>query len=248
MAVLVFIYGLITGSFLNVCIYRIPRQMSVVNPPSACPACGHRLRWFELVPLVSFIIQRGRCLSCSAAVAWRYPIVEILTGAFFSLSYYLYGLSIDFWTVIILASLMLVVAFIDIEHRIIPNRLVIFGLAAGLVMGLLRPDAGIVFMAKGLLAGFGALFAVAVLSRGQMGFGDVKLAAVMGLFLGWQEVLLALFLAFLAGAIYGIFLMVFMGKGRKTAVPFGPFLAGATIAVYLWAEQITLWYIQAILG
>jgi len=248
MAVLVFIYGLITGSFLNVCIYRIPRQMSVVNPPSACPACGHRLKWFELVPLVSFIVQRGRCRNCSAAVSWRYPLVEILTGAFFSLSYYLYGLSIDFWTVIILASLMLVVAFIDIEHRIIPNRLVVFGLAAGLVMGLLRPDAGIVFMAKGLLTGFGALFAVAVVSRGQMGFGDVKLAAVMGMFLGWQEVLLAIFLAFLAGAVYGIFLMVVMGKGRKTAVPFGPFLAGATILVYLWSEQIISWYLRVILG
>ncbi len=248
MAVLVFIYGLITGSFLNVCIYRIPRQMSVVNPPSACPACGHRLRWYELVPVVSFIMQRGRCRKCTAAVAWRYPIVEIFTGAVFCLSYYLYGLSIDFWTVIILASLMLVVAFIDIEHRIIPNRLVIFGLAVGLVMGLLRPDAGIVFMAKGLLAGFGTLFVVAVVSRGQMGFGDVKLAAVMGLFLGWQGVLMAIFMAFLAGAVYGIFLMVVMGKGRKTAVPFGPFLAGATITVYLWSHQIISWYIRVILG
>ncbi len=248
MAAIVFIYGLISGSFLNVCIYRIPRQMSVVNPPSACPACGHRLKWFELVPVVSFIVQRGRCLSCSAAVSRRYPIVELLTGVIFYLSYYLYGLSIDFWTVIILASLMLVVAFIDIDIRIIPNRLVLFGLAAGLVVGLFRPEAGIVFMVKGLLAGFGSLFAVAVLSRGQMGFGDVKLAAVMGIFLGWEGVLMAIFLAFLAGAVYGIFLMAVMGKGRKTAIPFGPFLSGATITVYFWSEQIISWYFRVILG
>ena len=248
MTAIIFFYGVIIGSFLNVCIYRIPRQMSVVSPSSACPACGHRLRWFELIPILSFIIQRGRCLKCKAAVSCRYPLVELSTGVIFGLSYYIYGLSVDFWTVIILASLMLVVAFIDIDYRIIPNRLVLFGLAAGLFMGLLRPEAGIIFMAKGLLTGFGLLLAVAVLSRGQMGFGDVKLAAVMGLFLGWQGVLVAICIAFLAGAVYGIFLMIFKGKDRKTAIPFGPFLSGTTLIAYLWSERIISWYIQVTFG
>lgn len=241
------LFGLIIGSFLNVCIYRIPRKESIAYPPSTCPQCGKRLVWFELIPVLSYLLQLGKCRNCRLHVSLQYPLVELLTGTLFLFSYLIYGLSVEFWTAITLASLMIVAAFIDIEHKIIPNKLIIAGLAAGILLGLFRPGAGMLFILKGFSAGFVPMFLIAVISRGQMGFGDVKLAGVMGVFLGWNAVLAAVFLAFTAGAVYGIVLMVFCGKSRKTAVPFGPFLAGAAIISFLWLDQLALWYFRLIM-
>lgn len=246
MTTLIFIFGLIIGSFLNVCIYRLPRKKSIISPRSACPACGRQLAWFDLIPVVSYILLRGQCRYCGTAVSRRYPLVEVLTGAMFSLAYVRLGATIDFLTAVVLVSVMVTAAFIDIEHKIIPNSLVLFGFAAGVALGLLRAEAGVKFIGLGFLAGFGLLFLVAVLSRGQMGFGDVKLAAVMGVFLGWQGVLTAFFIAFIGGAVYGLFLMIFKGKSRKTAVPFGPFLAGAEVISLFWSSEIINWYLNFI--
>jgi len=244
---LIFLFGLLIGSFLNVCIHRIPRQESIVFPPSACPACGRRLGWAELVPVFSFLAQKGRCRHCKSGISRRYPLVELLTGAVFALAFEQYGLSMEFLTLTTLASLMTVVAFIDKDYRIIPNRLIMFGLITGIMYSAFRQGFGILPAVLGLAAGFGLLFLVAVLSRGQMGMGDVKLAAVMGAYLGWQGVLLALFLAFMAGAFYGIFLMAFCGRSRKTAIPFGPFLAVASVAAFIWAENIISHYLEIVL-
>lgn len=247
MKTLILIFGLIIGSFLNVCIYRIPVKKSLVFPRSSCQYCNRILGWYELIPVLSYLLQFGKCRQCRSHISLQYPLVEILTGVLFLFSYLIYGLTMDFWTAIILASLMIVVAFIDIEHKIIPNKLVIAGLTAGILLGLFRPGAGILFILKGFSAGFLPMFMIAVISRGQMGFGDVKLAGVMGVFLGWKAVLAAVFLAFTGGAVYGIFLMIFLGKSRKTAVPFGPFLAGAAIISFLWLDELASWYIRLIM-
>lgn len=241
-----FIFGAVIGSFLNVCIYRIPLKKSIVSPPSSCPGCGHRLSWIDLIPVISYLALCGKCRQCGVSISYRYCLVEVLTGSIFMMAFLKFGLGTKFLTAIILASLMIVIAFIDIDHRIIPNRLVVFGLISGIIMGFLRPNAEIYFMFFGTLTGFGLMFLIALASRGQMGFGDVKLAAVMGVFLGWQGVLLAIFLAFFTGAVYGVLLILFKGQGRKTAVPFGPFLACATVASFLWANQMISWYLKLV--
>jgi leader peptidase (prepilin peptidase)/N-methyltransferase len=247
MPVLVFSLGLIIGSFLNVCIYRIPRNQSVVCPGSCCPQCGKRLAWFELIPVFSYIFIKGRCRHCRAGVSWRYPLIEILTGFLYYLAYRQFGLGFSFLNLAFLVSLLVVVSFIDIEFHIIPNRLVLLGLVVGLALGLMRPGNPVWFMVLGTAAGFGLMLLVAFLSGGRMGYGDVKLSAVLGLFLGWQAVLLAIFFAFAGGAVYGLILMLFFGKSRKTPVPFGPFLAAAAIVAYMWSEPIISWYLRVII-
>ena len=247
MAFLIAVLGLTVGSFLNVCIYRIPKQQSIVSPGSRCPRCGNRLAWFELIPVCSYLLLKGRCRSCRAPVPGRYLLVEVLTGAVFYLEYTRLGSSQDFLTMAFLSSIMIVAAFIDLDHRIIPNRIVLFGLVSGIVLGLISAKAGVAFMALGMTTGFGLLLLVAVISRGQMGMGDVKIAAVMGVFLGWQAVLLAIFFAFSGGGLYGLFLIVFRGKSRKTAVPFGPFLALGTIITINWSAQIISWYLNFVI-
>lgn len=248
MPVLVLFLGLIIGSFLNVCIYRIPRNQSVIHPGSGCPQCGHRLAWFELIPVFSYVFIKGRCRHCGASVSWRYPFVELLAGCLFYLIYLQFGPGFNFLNLAVLVSLLVVISFIDIEFHIIPNTLVLIGLVAGIALGLMRPGSPVWFMALGLTAGFGLMLIVALLSGGRMGYGDVKLSAVLGVFLGWQAVLLAIFFAFAMGAVYGLILMLAFGKSRKTPVPFGPFLAAAAIAAYLWSEPIILWYLHQMLG
>ncbi|MHB9094399.1 MAG: prepilin peptidase [Eubacteriales bacterium] len=246
MAAIIVILGLIIGSFLNVCIYRIPLNKSVVYPGSGCPHCGRRLAWFELLPVVSCIFIRGRCRYCGTTLSWRYPFVEISTAVIFTYAYIKYGITAEFGAVVTLASLMTVASFIDIDYKIIPNRLVLTGLFLGTVIGAARADAGLAFIGLGFAAGFGLMFLVAVVSRGQMGLGDVKLSAVMGVFLGWKAVLVAIFFAFTGGALYGLFLMAVMGQSRKTAVPFGPFLAVAAVLSVLWSDEIISWYLNLV--
>ncbi|HWI54136.1 MAG TPA: prepilin peptidase [Desulfobacteria bacterium] len=247
MLLFIFVFGLLIGSFLNVCIYRIPSGQSIAFPPSSCPQCGKRLTWYELIPVLSYVMQCGRCRKCSTSISIIYPLVELLTGILFVSSYLRYGYTVEFLTAAILVSIMIVAAFIDITHKIIPNKLVLFGLAVGIPLGLFRFDAGPIFILAGFAAGFIPMFLIAVISGGQMGFGDVKLAGVMGVFLGWKGVLVAILLAFFAGAVYGLFLMIVLGRGRKTAVPFGPFLAFSSVICYLWLDTIISWYFSIIL-
>lgn len=244
MPVLIFILGLIVGSFLNVCIYRIPRNMSIIHPGSTCPRCGHRLAWFELLPVLSYFFIRGRCRHCKADISRRYPAIEILTGFLFFAAFNQFGLSVKFFDLAVLTSLLVIISMIDIEFYIIPNRLVFLGLVAGMALGIMKDGDTLRFMAIGLAAGFGLMLLVALLSGGRMGYGDVKLSAMLGVFLGWQAVLLAIFFAFAGGAVYGLFLMLALGKSRQTAVPFGPFLAAAAIATYLWYEPVISWYLH----
>ncbi len=233
--------GLTTGSFLGLCITRIPRGESVVYPPSHCDACGRRLGPLELMPVLGYLIYRGRCRNCGTPVPWWYPGIELLTAAIYLSLWQRFGFSPLTVKYAFLASLLLVIAGVDLQTCTIPDPLVWLGLAGGLVF---LPLGEMPWPAALLGAGLGGglLLLIAVLSRGGMGGGDVKVGLVMGLFLGWQEVLLALFLAVLAGAVAGLLLVLLGRRGRRDPLPFAPFLALGTMSTIWWGTTIINWY------
>lgn len=247
------LFGLILGSFLNVCIYRLPRGQSVVVPRSFCPNCGKFIRWFDNIPLASFLWLKGRCRSCRGKISLRYPLVELLTG-FFSLAVLLKfgsGLPYLFYFPLLIAPLI-VVTFIDLEHLLIPDRISLPGIAAGLLSAaLLSPLSLMPSLLQsliGILAGGGTLFLVSwfyekLRHQQGIGGGDVKLAAMLGAFFGWKGIFLVLFLSSLLGSVTGLLLMVLFRRGLKTVIPYGPFLAAGAILYLFYGEKIIAWYL-----
>ena len=241
------VMGLIIGSFLNVCIYRLPRNISLSRPVfSFCPQCGHRLYPKDLIPVISFIFLAGKCRYCKNIVSIRYVLVEVLTGFLFGLVYHYYQ-DITVFPVLLFVSALIALTFIDLEHKIIPDKLNYFTGAAGIILGLLTGYQSLISMALGFIVGFGLLLLVCVLSRGGMGGGDIKLAGVMGIYLGWQLTLLALFIGFLAGGLFGLYLLLAAKKSRKEMVPFGPFLALGSLIALLWGQGLLDWYFSFLL-
>ncbi len=239
-----FIIGIIIGSFLNVVIYRLPKNKSIVSPPSSCGSCGHRLGRLDLVPVLSYIFLKGKCRHCGERISIRYPLVELLTGGLFALLFWRFGLSFDFVRFAVLSCILVSAAFIDIDHRIIPDKLNLFGIVTGLVFIFLPDSLTIKNALLGLVVGGGLLLLVAVISRGAMGGGDIKLFAVIGLFLGLEKTIVALFLTFLLGGIAGIILVATKIKSRKDYIPFGPFIGiGAFIAI-MWYNQLIIYYLK----
>jgi leader peptidase (prepilin peptidase)/N-methyltransferase len=240
------ILGLITGSFLNVCIYRIPKGQSVVFQPSKCPDCGSRIRFRHMVPVISYLLMRGRCTHCKSRVSAVYPFAELLTGVLYLLLLYRFGFGLDFIKYSFLLSLLIVTGFIDYEYHIIPDRLVMAGVSTGTVFMLINGEHSPMFYITGVILGSGILLAVNLLSGGGMGIGDIKLMAVIGLFLGWQNTLTVLFLSFVTGGIAGALLLFTGKKGMKDAVPFGPFLGGAAAAAVFLGQQMISLYLRLI--
>ncbi len=247
---LIFVFGAVLGSFTNVVIHRLPRHQSLVFPGSRCPQCGAPIRPVENIPIVSFLLLRGRCRSCGQRIAWRYPVVELAAGVMLAVLWVhelpvSRGSSIafvrEFTTSAIFALMLLAVFFIDLEHRIVPNAISYPGLALGLLLAIPQ---GRFVNAVVSAAGAGLLFLlIAVVSRGGMGGGDVKLAAMLGAFLGWPAIAVALLLAFALGAGVGILLIV-VGRGsRKTPIPFGPALALGAVVALVAAGPIVRWYL-----
>ena len=229
--------GLIVGSFLNVCIYRLPRGLSVVRPPSACPGCATRIRWYDNVPVFSFLLLRGRCRACGRSISLQYPLVELATGLLFlaaSRDPLAPAVLLGTWSWI---SFLIIVTVVDLHHRIIPDALTLPGTLLALGVRALRTNS----LSEGLLGlavGGGILFLVGWLYRRAtgiegMGEGDVKLMAMVGAFLGWRGALVVIFLGSVAGAAVGITLMFRRRAGRRTALPFGTFLAPTALAVLL---------------
>ena len=240
--VFVFLLGACVGSFLNVCIYRIPLGKSVVSPPSHCMSCENRLGFPELIPILGYLLLRGRCKYCGATFSCQYPLVELFTALAYTAVWFRFGytwLTLAMW---VFMSILIAASVIDYYHQIIHNRLVLIGLVVGVPLIALQSwddlKSGLMaFLAAGLF-----LLAIAVVSRGGMGGGDIKLGAMMGLYLGLTNLAIAFFLAFLIGGVTGLVLMLAKRKGRKDAVPFGPFLSlGALLAVF-WGENIASWY------
>ncbi|OPL08113.1 MAG: hypothetical protein AVO33_01970 [delta proteobacterium ML8_F1] len=248
LGVMVIILGIVIGSFLNVVIYRVPEGESLIHPGSHCPHCNEPLRGKDLVPLVSYLLQGGRCRYCKERVSVRYPLVEGLTGLVFYLGYLLLGPD---WVTLTgyfgYASLAIAIAFIDYDHQIIPDGLVVFGLlwstgirgAGTLIEGspFITLDA-----LWGLLAGGGMFLLIAILSKGGMGGGDVKYMALVGYATGLTSVVLVMFLSFVIGAALSIVLLVSRIKGRKEAIPFGPFISIGWLLTLLFQEPMIQWY------
>lgn len=245
---LFFLTGLIIGSFLNVCIYRVPRGESIVFPPSRCPKCGQRLKPKHLIPVVSFIMLSGKCSYCRGKISPVYPAVEITAAVLFTVLFSRFGMGLLFLKYSLFASLLIVISFIDLKTQIIPDSLIVTGLVSGLAFTLIDKNSSFLASLVGALLGSGILLLIAILSRGGMGGGDVKLMAVIGLFLGWRRVLVTLFIGFLSGGIISLFLLLTRKKGRKDAIPFGPFLSTAALVSALYGEEIIYLYLNLVAG
>lgn len=245
MVALPLVFGLLVGSFLNVVISRVPEGRSVWAPRSACPQCGALIGWYDNIPLVSFLALRGRCRGCQASIPWRYPMVEAATGIAFALAYVLLGPTPEFLIAAALLGALIAITAIDLQHQIIPDVITLPGIAVGFVANSLLP-AGVGWLQSliGIAVGGGLFFAIIVLSGGGMGGGDMKLGAMLGAFLGWKLGLLSLLLGVLAGGTVAVALLLFGRKGRKEAIPFGPYLALGGAVALLWGDQVLAWYLS----
>lgn len=238
---LAFIFGAAIGSFLNVCIFRIPAKESIVKPLSQCPHCHHPIRIYDNIPIISFIILRARCRDCEGKISWQYPLVELITGILSLLLFMKFGPTLNFLVFFIFTAVLLVISFIDLEHQIIPDILSlpgipVFSLAAIFIVKVPWHEVLI-----GLLAGGGILFAIAfvyewITKREGMGGGDIKLLALIGGFLGWKALIFVLLFSSFAGALVGVALMIIKRQDMKYAVPFGPFLSAAAIAYLFFGD------------
>lgn len=241
------LFGSIIGSFINVCIYRLPRGESIVFPPSRCPACKEKILPRDNIPVISYLLLWGGCRSCGARISPLYPLVEMICALLFAVYLARFGLSWILIPYLLLASAMVAVFFIDLEHQIIPDSITIPGMAAGLAFSALLPHS-LVEGLTGLFAG-GLFFFLAaaashvLLKKEGMGGGDIKMAAMMGAFLGWKVLMVAIFISLMTGSAVAVILLATGKRGRKDAIPFGPFLALGTIAASLWGIEIFDWYL-----
>jgi leader peptidase (prepilin peptidase)/N-methyltransferase len=239
--------GLAVGSFLNVCVHRLPRRQSVVHPGSRCPRCEYVLRWYDNIPVVSYVLLRGRCRKCRESIAIRYPALEIATLAVFLVHGAVFGWSALLVVRLLFACAMVVLFAIDLEHHLLPDVITLPGIVAGLLFSLVLPP-GIVDALLGVLVGGGVLWLIGEAYyrySGQegMGGGDVKMLAMIGAFLGWKLVLVTLVLSSVAGSLIGVLVIAFKRGGMKYALPYGTFLALGALAASLAGERLVNWYL-----
>jgi len=245
------VFGLIIGSFLNVVAYRVPQNLSIVTPPSACPQCGHAIRWYDNIPVVSWFVLRGRCRDCGKRIPVRYPLVEAATGALFAGVFLLIG---GAWTLpafLLFGGTTMVLILTDLDHKRIPNRILYPATVAAvllLIMGA-AADEALSAVPRALAGGavyFALLLVIALLARGGFGMGDVKLSFLLGVFLAfrsWEVLWTGIFLAFLIGGAVSLLLLVTRRKGRKDAIPFGPPLIIGSWASLAWGAALVEWYL-----
>ena len=238
-----FLFGLVIGSFLNVVIGRLPEGKSLWRPGSACDRCGTPIRWYDNVPVLSWLHLRARCRSCGAVISWRYPAVELSTALLFAVAAYRFGPSLDLVPAIVLLSALVAITGIDLDHQIIPDAITLPGVAAGAALSIAIHPNSWLDTALGIVVGGGLFLVIIVVSRGGMGGGDMKLGAMMGAFLGWKLVLLAILLGVFAGGAVAIALLATGSRGRKDPVPFGPFLALGAILSLFWGDGLLGWYL-----
>lgn len=241
------LFGLLVGSFLNVCIYRLPRGTSVVWPASACGSCKRELRWFENIPIVSWAVLGAKCARCKAPISLQYPLVEAITAVLFVLVAATTPVGPLLAARLLFVCALIVLFGIDLEHQILPNAITLPGIAVGLAFSLAGPPGWRASLA-GILLGGGVLYAIAyayylVRKEEGLGMGDVKMLAMIGAFLGWQAVLLTLVLASFAGALIGLAMIALQRGSMKYALPFGTFLAIGALVAMLAGQPIIDWYV-----
>lgn len=255
------VVGLCIGSFLNVIIYRLPLELSIVRPRSHCPGCGTMIAWYDNIPVVSYLLLGARCRSCKMRISPRYPLVELLTGFLFVAVYNRFGLdplTLVFWVV---TAGLVVGTFVDFDHMIIPDSVSIGGMGFGLVASALVPTlhgaetwtASLLKSGIGLVVGFGLLWLVSVAGRwafkkDAMGFGDVKLLGAIGALLGFSGVIYTVLISSLFGTMVGVLLIAFSGRAWQSRIPYGPYLAAAALSWMLGGDQLWNWYVGFITG
>lgn len=246
LTVLLGLLGLIVGSFLNVCIYRLPRRESVNWPGSHCTACNRPLSWYENVPIVSWLVLRGRCRTCGERISVVYPLVELITGVLFVAGYAIYGWTPMLAVRLAFACAMVVLFAIDLRHHLLPNVITVPGIVIGFLLSLVLPP-GWKASLIGLVAGGGVLFAIAegyYRLRGVegLGMGDVKMLSMIGAFLGWKLMLVTLILGSFAGSLIGVGVIALGRGGMKAALPFGTFLAVGALTAAVAGDPLVEWY------
>lgn len=243
-----FVFGLIVGSFLNVCICRLPKNESIVSPPSHCPVCSYQISWYDSIPLLSYLLLRGKCRGCGAHISPQYPLVELLNGILSLLLFLRFGPTLAFAALFLFCSALVVITFIDIEHQIIPDEISLPGIIVGFVLSFFIPGHTWLNSLFGILLGGGSLLLVAWLyqrltGKEGMGGGDIKLLAMMGAFLGWKAVPFIIFASSLIGSIIGVSIMLLQKKDGKLAIPFGPYLAFAAVLYIFYGRPLIRWYL-----
>ncbi len=271
-SIVVFLFGLVIGSFLNVCIVRLPRGRSIVNPPSHCPRCKEPIRFYDNIPIISFLLLRGKCRSCGEPISWRYPLVELMNGLLYVWTLRVFGPGGEAFLVMVLSSALIVITFIDLDHQIIPDIITLPGILAGLTfapffmyplgdtlpfrLGSLLPGSGpylIAFINSfiGMIIGGVPLLAIGWVWEKlrhveAMGGGDVKLMGMVGSFLGWKGALLTIMLGALSGSVVGVLLIALKRHKMEKVIPFGPFLATGALVSAFYGPDIISWYLGLI--
>ncbi len=239
-----FVFGAAIGSFLNVCIHRIPLKASIIKPGSRCPFCQHPLRFYDNLPIVSYLWLKGKCRDCGAKISWRYPVVELLTAVLAVMLFVKFGLTLKFLVHFLFVSALVVITFIDLDHQIIPDIITLPGIPLFFLAAVFICQIHWLESLIGLLIGGGVLFTIAILyeliaKREGMGGGDIKLLAMIGAFFGWKSLLFILLFSSLLGAMIGLTTILIKKQDMKYAVPFGPFLSAAAVAYIFFGEGIT---------
>jgi len=239
---IVFILGILIGSFLNVCIFRIPLKQEIVYTPSHCMTCGYKLKWYDNIPIISYLQIGGKCRQCRSKLSIQYPLIELSNGAAYLGLYWRYGLTWQLGMMCILFSTLLVISMIDINHQIIPNSILTFLMIVSTVY--------VVFLSKtyissivGFFAVSGLLLLISIISKGKMGGGDIKLMAVCGFLLGWQNILVSLVLGSILGSAVGITLIVFKFIKKNQLIPFGPYLSVGIMLAAVYGNDLVDWYL-----
>ena len=241
-AVTLFIFGLSIGSFANVCIYRLPKKQSVVFPASYCTTCSAPIRPLDNIPVISYLILRGKCRDCNNNISVTYPVIEIITALLLLAGFLKFGLTFDFLVYLLVAPALVIITAVDIKHQVIPDVITLPGLALGLAAG--SYSIGYMNSFMGFLLGCGLFYLLAILSNGGMGGGDIKYIAAAGAFVGWQKVLLIIFIGAVLGTFVGLFQIGFQKKTRKNIIPFGPLLAVATLITLFYGNLLIKLYID----
>jgi len=242
---LFFIFGLLFGSFFNVVGLRVPNKQSIVAPPSHCPGCSTRLKPIDLIPVLSYFTTLGRCRYCKTRISAIYPIMELITGFLFAAVYYVYGFTPEAIMVLLFFSMLVIITVSDLAYRLIPDKVLLPFFLIFLVMRFfIHPDETYISHLVGMVLGFTIFFVIALLSKGGVGGGDIKLYAVIGLFFGYPLLLVTILLSTFLGSIYGIFIMLLQGANRKTEVPFGPFIAFGSVVALFFGYDLINWYVQ----
>lgn len=243
----VFVLGLIVGSFLNVCIYRIPKGDSIVYPHSHCTRCKSKIKWYDMIPVISYIILRGRCRNCGDRISIRYPIIELATGVVFAALFLKYGLTLEFVKFAVLASFVIVIGMIDYYTTDVYTVTILPGIAAGIffiIAGYFKGGDLLTFI-YGALISYGLIAAIILMTKG-MGWGDAEICLMCSLFLGLKLSIVMLFIAFVSGGILGTLLVLFKKSSLKSAISFGPFISGAAIFASVFGRNFMDWYIASL--